>query len=216
MINPVQDITPDGRPMEGTTYLEHSALGVSLDSGLRAGMSSLEPVWQSVLHTLLVAQPEAGITKETTYWEPVAHPVPSTTLNGQLREGNTYMEHSALGVSLDSGLMEGMSRLELFEQSVPNTRSVARPGGGIIKEFANWDTVAHPVPDINLDGRPMEGTTYLEPSALGVSLDSGLMEGMSRPEPLEQSVLGALLVVRAEETDTPERPALASQVNHGQ
>ena len=85
--------------------------------------------------------------------------------------------------------MEGMSRLELFEQSVPNTRSVARPGGGIIKEFAIWDAVAHPVPDINLDGRPMEGTTYLEPSALGVSLDSGLMEGMSRPESFEQSVL---------------------------
>ena len=44
VINPVQDITPDGRPMEGTAYSEHSALGVSLDSGLRAGMSSIEPV----------------------------------------------------------------------------------------------------------------------------------------------------------------------------
>ena len=62
----------------------------------------------------------------------------------------------------------------------------------------------------------MDGTTYLEPSSLGVSLERGLMEGMSRPELLEQSVLGALLVVRPEETDTPDRPALASQVNHGQ
>ena len=94
------------------------------------------------------------------------------------------------------------------------TRSVARPDGGSRKEFANWDAVAHPVPDINLDGRPMEGNIYLEPSALGVSLDSGIMEGMSRPEPLEQSVLGALSVVRPNETDTPERPALASQMNH--
>ena len=51
MINPVQDITPDGRPMEGTAYQEHSALGASLDSGLRAGMSSIEPVRQSVLNT---------------------------------------------------------------------------------------------------------------------------------------------------------------------
>ena len=42
------------------------------------------------------------------------------------------------------------------------------------------------------------------------------MEGMSRPEPLEQSVLGALSVVRLDETDTPERPALASQMNHRQ
>ena len=62
----------------------------------------------------------------------------------------------------------------------------------------------------------MEGTTYLEHSALGVSLDSGLMEGMSRPELVDKSVLGALLVILPEETDTPERPALASQVNHGQ
>ena len=48
-----------------------------------------------------------------------------------------------------------------------NTRSVTRPDGGNIKKFANWDAVAHLVPDINLDGRPMEGNTYLEPSALG-------------------------------------------------
>ena len=54
MINPVQDITLDGRPMEGTTYPEHLALGVSLDSGLRAGMSSIEPTRQSVLNMLSV------------------------------------------------------------------------------------------------------------------------------------------------------------------
>ena len=84
-----------------------------------------------------------------------------------------------------------------------------------MKEFADWDAVAHPVPDNNLDGRPMQGNTYLEHSALGVSLDSGLMEGMLRPEPLEQSVLGTLLVARPveaiTETDTPERPALTQQ-----
>ena len=37
--------------MEGTAYPEHSVLGASLDSGLRAGMSSIEPVRQSVLNT---------------------------------------------------------------------------------------------------------------------------------------------------------------------
>ena len=42
----------------------------------------------------------------------------------------------------------------------------------------------------------MEGTTYLEHSVLGVSLDSGLMEGTSSPEPLEQLVLNTLLVER--------------------
>ena len=123
--SPVPDATLDGRLREGNTYLEHSAPGVSLDSGLMEGMSSLEPLRQSVLNTLLVTRPEAGITKETTDWEPVAHPVPSTTLDGRLKEGNTYLEHSSLGVSLDSGLMEGISRLELIEQSVLNMRSVA-------------------------------------------------------------------------------------------
>ena len=61
VINPVQDITPDGRPMEGTAYPEHSALGVSLDSGQWAEMLSLEPFQQSVFNTSLVARPEAGI-----------------------------------------------------------------------------------------------------------------------------------------------------------
>ena len=97
VINPVQDITPDGRPMEGTAYPEHSALGVSLDSGLRAVMSSIEPVRQSVLNTLSVAQPDAGLTKETTDWDAVAHPVPDINLDGRPMEGNTYLEPSALG-----------------------------------------------------------------------------------------------------------------------
>ena len=190
VINPVQDITPDGRPMDGTAYPEHSALEVSLDSGLRAGMSSLEPLQQSVLNTSLVAQPEAEIM--TSDWKPVINQVQDITPDGRPMEGTAYPEHSALGVSLDSGLM------------------VAPPDGGSRKEFANSDVVAHPVLDINLDGRPMEGNTYMEPSALGVSLDSGLMEGMSHLEPLEQ----VLSVVRPDETDTPECPALASKMNH--
>ena len=65
----------------------------------------------------------------------------------------------------------------------------------------------------------MEGTTYLEHSALRVSLDSGLMAGMLRLEPFEQSVLSTLLVARPVEVltemDTPERSALASQVDYG-
>ena len=164
---------PDGRPMEGITCPE------LLEYSLR----------------LLDATLDGGLVEKISDWEPEASPVPDATLDGQLREGTTYLEHSAPGVSLDSGLMEGMSRLELIEQSVPITRSVARPGGGRMKEVTNWDLVSHPVLDVNLDGRPMEGTTYLEHSAPGVSLDSGLMEGMSHPELLEQSVMGALLVV---------------------
>ena len=132
------------------------------------------------------------------------NPVQDITPDGRPMEGTTYPEHPALGVSLDSGLMEGIMR------------SVTRPDGGSIMEFAKWNAMAHPVLDINLDGRPMEGNTYLEPSALGVSLDNGLMEGLLCPEPLEQSVLGALSVIRPDETDRPERPALASQMHHEQ
>ena len=273
----VPDATLDGRLMEGTTYLEHSALGVSLDSGLMEGMSSPEPMEQSVFNTLWVARPGRGITEETSDWEPVAHPVPDATLDGRLMEGTswsirlwgylwtveqsvlntlsaarpeegtteensdwqpvahpvpkitlygrlmegtTYLEQSVLGVSLDSGLMEGTWSLEPLKPSVlNNTLSATQPEEGITEELSYREPVALPVPDITLDGRPMEGTTYLEHSALGVSLDNGLMAGMSRLEPFEQSVLSTLLVTRPvevlTETDTPEHPALASQVDYG-
>ena len=92
----------------------------------------------------------------------------------------------------------------------------ARPAEGITKKVSDWEPVINPVQDNTPDGQPMEDTTYLEHSALEVSLDSELMEGMSRTEPLEQSVLGAWAVMRLEETDTPERPALASQTYHEQ
>ena len=62
----------------------------------------------------------------------------------------------------------------------------------------------------------MEGTTCPEHLALGVSLDSRLMEKLLCREPLEQSVLGALTVIRTDEMDRPKRPALASQLYHKQ
>ena len=181
--------------MEGTTYLEHSALGMFLDSGLMEGMLSPEPVEQSVLNTLWVARPAGGITEETSDWEPVAHPVPDATLDGRLMEGTTYPEHSVLMVSLDSGLMEGTSSPEPLEQSVLNTLPAAQPEEGTTKEISDWQPEAHPVPKITLDGRLMEGTTYLEYSVLGVSLDSGPMEGYT-------------------ETNSPERSAPASQLDY--
>ena len=216
--SPVPDTTLDGRPMEGTTNLEHSVLVESLDSGLMAGMSSLEPLEQSVLNTLLVARPGEGITENISDWELVAHPVPDTTLDGRPMEGTTNLEHSVLVGSLDSGLMAGMSSLEPLEQSVLNTLLVARPGEGITENISDRELVAHPVPDTTLDGRPMEGTTNLEHSVLVGSLDSGLMAGMSRLEPLERLVLNTLLVAQPVEviTETPERSALASQVDYGQ
>ena len=144
------------------------------------------------------------------------NPVISYTLDGRLREGNTYLERSALGVSLDSGLTEGTSGLEPLEQLVLGSSLATRPIEGITMKVSDWKPVIKPVQDSTPDGQPMEGTAYLEHSALGVSLDSGLMEGMSCTEPLEQSVLRVLSVVRPEETDMPEHPALASQTNHEQ
>ena len=165
---------------------------------------------------LLDATLDGGLVEKISDWETEASPVPDATLDGRRREGNTYLEHSAPGVSLDSGLMEGMSRLEPLEQSALNTLLVARSSEVSTEMISDWEPVTYPAPDANLDSRLREGNTYLEHSALGVSLDSGFMEGMSCPELLKQSVLGALLVARPEETDTPERPALASQVNHRQ
>ena len=88
--------------------------------------------------------------------------------------------------------------------------------GGLVENISDWEPEAHPVPDATLDGRHMEGTTTLEHSVLVVYLDT---EGMLSPEPWEQSVLNTLLVARpmegSTETTTPERSALASQLDYG-
>ena len=163
---------------------------------------------------------DCGLVEKISDWEPAASPVPETTLDGRLMERTTNPEHSVLVGSLDSGLMAGMSRLEPLEQSVLNTLLVAQPGEGIMEKISDWEPVAHPLPDTSLDGRPMEGITNLEHSVPVGSLDSGLMAGMSRLEPLEQPVLNTLLVAQPvevlTETDTPERLALASQLDYGQ
>ena len=169
------EATLDGRLREWNTYLEHSAPGVSLDSGLMEGMSHLEPLEQSVLNRLLVARPSKCVSEERSEWKPVINPVISYTLDGRLRQGNTYLERSALGVSLFSGLMEGASCLEPLEQSVLSSSLVARPIEGITEKVSDWKPVINPVQDITPDGRPMEGTAYPEHSALGClwTVDSG-------------------------------------------
>ena len=91
-----------------------------------------------------------------------------------------------------------------------------RPVAGVVEKGLDWKPVIQPVQDSTPDGQPMERSTYLEHLALGVSLESGLMEGMSYTEPLKQSLLGECSAKRPEETDTPERPALASQMDHEQ
>ena len=77
----------------------------------------------------LPAQPEpslgGGLGDRISDGEPTAHKVPDTTLDNQLMEGITYLEHLALGVSLDSGPMEGTSCLEPLEQSILQSSWIA-------------------------------------------------------------------------------------------
>ena len=188
VINPAISYTLDSRPIEGITYLERSALGVSLDSGPTEGASCLEPLEQSVLNSSLAAQLVECVTEKVSDWKPVINPVMSYTLDSRLMEGNTYLEHSALAVSLDSGPTEGASCLEPLEQSVLSSSLAARPVEGVTAKVSDWKPVINPVMSYALDSRLMEGNTYLERSALGVSLDSGHTEGAPCLEPLEQWV----------------------------
>ena len=101
----VRQIILDGRPMEGITCPE------LLECTLKLRDTALD----------------SGLVEKISDWEPVAHPAPDTTLDGQPMEETTNLEHSVLVGSLDSGLMAGMSSLEPLEQSVLNTLLVARP-----------------------------------------------------------------------------------------
>ena len=119
------------------------------------------------------------LVEKISDWEP-AGKSGSGHYPGRSTYGGEYLP-GAFGSGGVSGLMAGMSSLEPLEQLVLNLLLVARPGKGITKERSDWEPVVHPVPHISLDGRPMEGTTYLEHSALGLSLDSGLHGGDVEP-----------------------------------
>ena len=191
--HPVLNATLDGRHMEVTTTLENSVLVESLDSRLTEGMLSPERLEQSVLNTLLVARPMEGYTEtnplehstlasqldygpsnlqKLSDWEPAAHQVPNTTLDGRPMEGTTKLEHSVLVESLDSGLTEWMLSLEPLEQSVLNTLLVSQPTEGSTETkppehsalalqldygHSNLESLARPMVDVSLDRRPMEG-----------------------------------------------------------
>ena len=192
----VPDTTMDSQLMEGITYLEHLALGVSLDSGPMEGTSCLEPLEQSILQSSWIARPHNGVIKQKSEWKPVITPASSYTLDNRPMEGITYLEHPALGVSLDSGPTEGAPCLEPLEQSVLSSSLAVRPVEGITKKVSDWKPVINPVISYTLDSQLMEGITYLEGSALGVSLDSRSTEGAPCLEPLEQSVLSSSLAAR--------------------
>ena len=141
-------------------------------------------------HPLAQPEPSLGgeLVERISDGEPAARQVPDTTLDSRLKEGNTYLEHPAPGVSLDSGSMEGMSCLEPLEQSILQSSWIARPRECVMKERSEWKPVINPAISYTLDSRLMEGITYLERSALGVYLDSRPTEGTTYPEHLAPGV----------------------------
>ena len=203
-MNPAISYTLDSRPMEGTTNLECSALGVSLDSRPREGAPCLEPLEQLVLISSLAVRPVEGITKKVWDRKPVINPVISYTLDSQPMEVITYHERLARGVSLDSR-PTGAPCQEPLEQLVLSPSLAARPDDEVAVIVLKGKPVIQPVQDSTPDGQHMEGTTYLEHPALGVSLDSRLKEGMSHTNIFEQSVLGEGPIVRPETAVTSER-----------
>ena len=82
MKNPVISYTLDSQLMEGITYHERSALGVSLDSGPTEGASCLEPLDQSVLVSSLAARPVEGVAVKSLTGKPVIQPVQDSTPDG--------------------------------------------------------------------------------------------------------------------------------------
>ena len=165
----------------------------------------LEPSEQSVPNSSLVTRPVGCVTENVFDWKLLMNPAISYSLDSRLMEGITNLEHSALGVCLDSRPTEGAPCLEPLEQSVLSSSLAARSVEGVAEKVSDRKPVINPVQDSTPDGQPMEGTTYLEHLALGVSLDSRLREGMSRTEKLEQSVLGEGSIVRPEMADMSER-----------
>ena len=185
----------------------------------------LEPFEQLVLDHADPAGQHAVIQDTVDSLE---HPrrLPDATLDGRLMEGTTYLEHSALGVSLDSGLMEWTSSPEPLEQSVLNTLLVARPTEGSTETkppersalalqlddgHLNWELLARPMVDVALDRRPMKGLAVPLPvQSLGLAMapSSEHMEPLSVSRPLEHSVMDIKLGI--DKLDVHDGPLFGS------
>ena len=100
MINPVQNINPYGRPMEGIAYPESLAPAVSLDSGFSTGMLQAKPLPTLVQQISLVAQPQ--VKSRTSHWKTVINPVMDINTECLHVRGFPYpalLEQSVLGIS---------------------------------------------------------------------------------------------------------------------
>ena len=199
LMNPAISYTLDSRPMEGTTNLERSALAVSLDSRPTEGAPCQEPLEQLVLSPSLAARPDDEVAVRVLKGKPVKQPVQESTPDGQHMEGTTYLEHPALGVSLDSRLKEGMSHARIFEQSVLGEGPIVRPKTAVTSERHHEQTCfklsARPTPASGLtDVKTDINTDRSENSAPG-----------NTSEIFEQSVLREGSIVQPETAVMSER-----------
>ena len=186
----VPDTTLDSQLMEGITYLEHLALGVSLDSGPMEGTSCLEPLEQSILQSSWIARPRNGVIKEKTEW---LYP-------GQ----STYGGDNLPGASSSGGVPGQWT----YGGGVVSGATGAVGSGFVVScttcwmcyrveiKTSHWKPVIHPVMDINTDDLHMKKFPY--------------------PVPLEQSVLGVLSGIRTNETDRIKCPSRTSQLYYEQ
>ena len=100
MINPVQNINPYGRPMEGIAYPEHLAPAVSMDSRFSTGMLQAKPL-PTLVHTIsLVTRPQVKF--RTSHWKMVinsALDINTVCLHVRRFPCLALLEQSVLGVS---------------------------------------------------------------------------------------------------------------------
>ena len=143
--------------MEEITYLECSALGVSLDSRPTEGAPCLEPLEQSVLSSSLTAGPVEGVAEKVSDRKPVINPVQNINPDGRPMKAIMYLEHLAPGVSLDSGLRAGMLKLEPLPLSVHKMSLVAQPQVEI--RTSHWKPVIYPTTDITYGGDYLAGAS---------------------------------------------------------
>ena len=100
-----------------------------------------------------------------------------------------------------------------MEQSILLSSWTVSPRNCVIEQKSEWKPVITPVISYTLDSRPMEGITYLERPAPGVSLDSWPIEGASCLRPLEQSVLNSSIAARSVEDVVREVSDRKSVIN---
>ena len=96
--------------MEGITYLERPAPGVSLDSWPMEGASCLEPLEQSVLSSSIAARPVEDVIRKVSDRKPVINPV--TDVNSE----NLLTKVSPDPVPLEQSVLRASPEL-CYEQS---------------------------------------------------------------------------------------------------